>query len=250
MGNMDAQMETLFLKLREEMKIQTKTLSETLSTTMDKKLKPLREENEKLKEEVGTLKTKVHILEKENRKNNLILHKVSEVETSNNDLLQLVVETLNKLSENASMEKWDIWEISKAQRLGKKGDRPRPILVTVTLTWRKIEVLKNNKQFHDNIYATEDFPKEILMRRKELKEKMKQELENGKKAYIRYDKLIVKDVPSGNETPKEKRKRSPTQSPNNAQGSSENPTEALEKKQPSKKNKVDAYALMRSNTKQ
>lgn len=237
---MDAQMQTLLEILKEEMKLQTQTITESLSKTIDEKMKPLREENEKLKKEVETLKTKVHILEKDARKNNVILHNVDELETSHRELIELVVETLNKLSLNANIEKWDIWEISKAQRLGKKGDKNRPILITVTLTWRKIEILKNNKKFHDKIYATEDYPREILMKRQELKEKMQEEIKNGKTAYLRYDKLIVK------ETPKEKRKRSPTQSPNNA----ENPPITPVNRQPPKKNKVDAYALLRSSSKQ
>ncbi|XP_063391140.1 uncharacterized protein LOC134676671 [Cydia fagiglandana] len=245
---MDAQMENLFEKLKAEMKIQTETLTKTitdnLSTTIEEKLKPIIQDNKELKVEVGRLKTKVHILEKEVKKNNFILHKVCESETSTNDLLKLVVETLNKLSENANTEEWDIWEICKVTRLGKKRDEPRPILVTVTLTWRKMEVLKNNKQFHNNIYATEDYPKEILIKRKELKEQLIQEREKGKKAYIRYDKLIVEDNTGEKETPNEKRKRSPTQSPNNIQESSERTSNGPEKKQPNKKNKTDAYAVV------
>ncbi|KAL0849608.1 hypothetical protein ABMA28_013867 [Loxostege sticticalis] len=69
------------------------------------------------------------------------------------------------------------------------------------------------------------------MKRKELKEKMEEEIEKGKVAYIRYDKLIVKEAPN------EKRKRSPTQSPKTMPGTSESISTMAFNKQPSKKNK-------------
>ncbi|KAL0859844.1 hypothetical protein ABMA27_010184 [Loxostege sticticalis] len=241
---MEAQLTALLEKIKEENEIQTKNIIENICTKIDEKLRPLQEENKKLKSEVQTLQTKVNILEKEIRKNNLIIHQVSETEKSDKELLELVLETLNKLSANADLEKWDVWEISKAHRLGKKGDRKRPILITLTLSWRKTEILRNNKKFNNGIYATEDFPKEVLMKRKELKEKMEEEIEKGKVAYIRYDKLIVKEAPN------EKRKRSPTQSPKTMPGTSESISTMAFNKQPSKKNKVDAFKLMHPSKKQ
>ncbi|KAL0821279.1 hypothetical protein ABMA28_005879 [Loxostege sticticalis] len=241
---MEAQLTAFLEKIKEENEIQTKTITENICAKIDEKLRPLQEENEKLKSEVQTLQTKVNILEKEIRKNNLILHKVAETEKSDKELLELVLETLNKLSANADLEKWDVWEISKAHRLGKKGDKIRPILITLTLSWRKLEILRNNKKINSGIFATEDFPKEILTKRRELKEKMEEEIKNGKVAYIRYDKLIVKEATN------EKRKRSPTQSPKIMPGGSESiPTRAFNK-QPSKKNKVDGFTLMHPNKKQ
>ncbi|KAL0830991.1 hypothetical protein ABMA28_001879 [Loxostege sticticalis] len=64
---------------------------------------------------------------------------------------------------------------------------------------------------------------------------MEEEIEKGKVAYIRYDKLIVKEAPN------EKRKRSPTQSPKTMPGTSESISTMAFNKQPSKKNKKREY---------
>lgn len=106
------------------------------------------------------------------------------------------------------MENCDKWEISSVKRIGLKStSKNRPILVSLTLKWRKILLLKNNKKFEQGTYVTEDFPKEVIEKRKELKIKLVEAIKNGKTAKIHYDELIIKDKP------KEKRKRSPSASP-------------------------------------
>ncbi|XP_059061694.1 uncharacterized protein LOC131854592 [Achroia grisella] len=192
-------------QLREELHKQTTEISKTI----DEKIQPLIIENKELKQEVQSLKVKILEMEKQTRKNNIILHGVTEKEENYTELQELVVETLNKLSVETALQEWDKWELSRVQRLGKKKEsKIRPILITLTLTWRRTEILKNKSKFPKNIYVTEDFPKDILLKRKELKIKMKEEIAKGKKAYISYDKLVV------NETQKDKRKRSESCSPN------------------------------------
>ncbi|XP_059050167.1 uncharacterized protein LOC131845148 [Achroia grisella] len=192
-------------QLREELHKQTTEISKTI----DEKIQPLIIENKELKQEVQSLMVKILEMEKQTRKNNIILHGVTEKEENYTELQELVVETLNKLSVETALQEWDKWELSRVQRLGKKKEsKIRPILITLTLTWRRTEILKNKSKFPKNIYVTEDFPKDILLKRKELKIKMKEEIAKGKKAYISYDKLVV------NETQKDKRKRSESCSPN------------------------------------
>lgn len=239
---MEQQMDNLFKKLQLEMQNQTielnATLTANLTSTIEEKIKPLVEQNQVLKDEVQLLRAKVKSLEKESRGNNLILHGIMESERSNTELLDLVLDTLNEALKDVT-DKWDKWEISKVQRLGAKKSetKARPILVTLTLIWRKIEILKNNKSFSNNIYATEDFPKDVIIKRRELAPKLQEERKKGKIAYIRYDQLIVKENIS------EKRKRSPTESPE-AQRTAE---EAPSRKQPNKINKTN-YLHTRFNS--
>lgn len=207
---MDEQMLLLWSKFKEELHLQTSVITQkvtaSVSETIEEKLKPIIEENQTLKNEVRTLKTKIQHLEKEARKNNIILHEIPETESNNQELMNNVLGVLNNLSKKSNINEWDIWEISQATRLGKKKEnKTRPILLRLTLEWRKIEILKNNKQFPEKIYATQDFPKEVLDKRRELKIQLAEETKNGKTAFIRYDKLIVKDKV-------EKRKRSPSKS--------------------------------------
>ncbi|KAI5640471.1 hypothetical protein NE865_07222 [Phthorimaea operculella] len=188
---------------------------DNLAATIDEKLNPIVEENNKLKKQVVTLQEKVKNLQRETRKNNVILHGIKETERNNTDLRGKMITILDDLSKKSNMREWDEWEISDMRRLGKKDDnKSRPILITLTLLWRKFELLKNNNNFPAGIYATEDYPKDIQIKRNELKAKKKQEEMNGNIAYIRYDKLIVKPKKPNDKTKEsEKRKRMPTDSP-------------------------------------
>lgn len=207
------QMKLLWTGLRVEMQQQTVEITQNVTTalskTFEEKLEPLMEENKKLKEEIISLKTKTYFLEKENRKANVIIHGIAEQEKDNNHLMDLVITTLNSMSEKAKIREWDNWEVSKVTRIGRKNEnRARPVLVKLILEWRKTEVLKNNKHFPKDVYATDDYPKEVLEKRRELKVKVKEETEKGNIAYIRYDKLIIKDKENN-----EKRKRQPSTPP-------------------------------------
>lgn len=227
---MDKQMENLFEKLKIEMQTQlqtqTENLTEKFNSKLDEKIQPLLEDNIILKNKVETLESKVQFLEKELRKNNLVLHGIQENEVNQQDLMEIVLKVLNDLSEKTNMEVWDRWEINMVRRLGKKGDgRTRPILISLTLNWRKFEILKNNKSFPENTYATEDMPKEVLIKRKELKKTVEEEKAKGNLAYIRYDKIVIKEIKPGEtknrkemihaeKRREEKRKRMTSKSPN------------------------------------
>lgn len=227
-------MEILLEKMKLELKKQTETITENLTKSFEEKINPWVEENLALKKEVVELKTKVAALEKETRRNNVILHGVPENEKNNSELLQLILKTLNESSKGEE-NKWDQWEVSKVHRLGKKLDnKARPILITTTLAWRKIEILRLNKKFPDGIYATEDFPKDVIQRRNDLKPKLKEELKKGNIAYIRYDKLIIK------ENTVEKRKRSPSKSPKTTSNNQV-------AQNPKKLNKTSAFTTYRTH---
>lgn len=151
-------------------------------------------------------------------------------------------------------------EISDFRRLGRKEEgKRRPILIKFTLAWRKMAILKNNKKLEKNIYATEDFPKEVIKKRQELKEKQQEELKKGNIAIIRYDKLIIREkckqrTQSDTDTITEKdrenndgkRKRSPTTSPQVIKGSEIVTSTAG----PSKINKSRDFFRQRPNPKQ
>ncbi|VVC98067.1 unnamed protein product [Leptidea sinapis] len=69
----------------------------------------------------------------------------------------------------------------------------RPILFTLTTTWKKTQILKSKKYLANIINKSEDYPKEILAKRKELQVKLQEERKKGRNAYIKYDKLVVQE---------------------------------------------------------
>ncbi|CAH0716824.1 unnamed protein product, partial [Brenthis ino] len=175
----------LLSKMEEQFEKQTIRITEnvtkTLSATIDEKLRPVLEENQELKKEINALKTKVQNMERDIRKNNLILHGVQETEKNHADLLNLVLEIFNTAGEKAGLDNWDKWEISNVRRLGMPmQNKTRPILVSVTLEWRKMEMLKNKRFFPQKVYISEDFSKDILNKRKELKIQQQEEIKKGK----------------------------------------------------------------------
>lgn len=117
-------------------------------------------------------------------------------------------------------------------RMGKKSEKIRPIIVTFTTMGKKIELLKNKKilQKSSNYYLKEDFPAEVLEERKKLSAQLQKERDQGKKAYIKYNKLVV--VPEKVRTQYERQKRNLSQSPREQKSSTKNPT---------KKNKIESY---------
>ncbi|KOB74990.1 putative endonuclease-reverse transcriptase [Operophtera brumata] len=84
--------------------------------------------------------------------------------------------------------------------MGKKTENKiRPIVTTFTTYGKKIAILKNKHHLKEKtIYVKEDFPQEILETRKKLQVQLQKERNEGKVAFLRYDKLIVKE-PSNQE---------------------------------------------------
>ncbi|XP_075981605.1 uncharacterized protein LOC142980160 [Anticarsia gemmatalis] len=90
-----------------------------------------------------------------------------------------------------SLEARDIQEI---RRIGKQGDRPRPIIITFATLGQKINILKQKRVLKDTqFYLKEDFPKQVLEKRKELQEQAKLEKEKGNIVRIKYDKLVIQN---------------------------------------------------------
>lgn len=183
---MNDQFQAFLDKIKLEMQAQT---NEILSQ-MDEKLSPLVREIEDLKSENEKLKDKIQDMEKKKRMKNLILFGLEETEKSTTDLMET---TLNKIKTdlNISLNSNDINFI---YRLGKKNssNKCRPTLVSFVNGWKKTTVMQNKKRFQ-GIYATEDYPKEVLDKRRKLQQQMAEERKKGNFAIIKYDKLIVQE---------------------------------------------------------
>lgn len=202
---MDDQMQLLFSKLKIEMEKQTTVLQHSIREEIDEKLKPLVEENLYLKNEVEKLNEKLKHLEWEKRENNLIFYGFEEPTNYKTNIIDMIIQTLN--DSGIEMSKRDI---NKAFRIGKANGKARPILVKILNVWKKNEILKNKSRLPKNIFVNEDFSKEVLEKRRELIPQLKEERKKGRLAYIKYDKLVVKDKEGDT---RDKRKREQSMSP-------------------------------------
>lgn len=205
----DSQMEILLSKINEKFNEQTITLSTEITKNvmeaLDEKLKILREENNNLKNKVTILEQKITFLEKEKRRNNLILFGIEEKGKTEMELVDYVKDIIVEAGIHLESQ-----EITYVKRIGTQSDKSRPVLISLTTTWKKHLILRNKRNLPTNVYIKEDFSKEVLEIRKQLQPKVEAEREKGNVAFIKYDKLIVKK-PRSNE--REKRKRGTSGSP-------------------------------------
>lgn len=202
-AKMEGQFKLLFDQMKNEMEKQTNIIFER----MDKRLEPLIEENKVMKSKIEVLERKIDQLEKEKKKNNLLIFGIEEEEESTLGLLEIVQNTI-KSDLEISLETKDV---SRIHRIGAiKENKIRPVLITFTDTWKRREILKKKRSLKQ-VYVTEDFPKEVLEKRKELQIKVKEERAKGNIAYLSYDKIVVKE----GHLVKEKRKRDQSTSPEN-----------------------------------
>lgn len=249
---MEKQMDLLWSRLKEELQKQTEiiaaTVNETITTTIEEKLKPIKKENEALKNKVEVLSSKIQGLELENRKNNVIIHGVEEGKDNHTGLMEVVLEILNEVDKTQIKHEWDRWEISKAHRIGKKCQgKDRPIKITLTLGWRKAELLKNRSNFPQGIKITEDFPKEILASRKALIPKLIEARESGKYAIIKNDRLIIREKSETGKN-KEKRKRAPSSPLSTPPNNFSRAHEQAKGSQNRKISKINPFEEMRNRT--
>lgn len=231
---MEGQFQLLFDKMKIEMEVQ----STAIMTKMDEKLAPLVEENRNLKIKLEKLENEVKYLNRGQRENNIIIFGLEETETSTQDLIEKVKNNfLQDLKINL-----ENFEINKIHRLGLKkleNNKERPILCSFVNNWKKNEIIKNKKNLK-KIYITEDYSKEVLQKRKQLQAELTEERKKGNIAYLKYDKLIVKQ----DNNHQEKRKRETYTSPFSYNIQSKKQQKIFS----TKSNRADAFDIMRTRS--
>lgn len=166
----------------------TEQVTLNIINKLEEKFSILEEKHQTLKENVEQQEKRIQFMEKQARQRNIIFFGIEESETSyhnlENNILQFISERL--------LLKLDCRDIQEIKRVGKKGDKPRPIIVTFSTLGSKVSILKHKRLLKDTqYYLNEDYPKYILEKRKELQEKANREREKGNKVTIKYDKLVI-----------------------------------------------------------
>ncbi|CAG4934852.1 unnamed protein product [Colias eurytheme] len=205
----------------------TDQVTQNINGLLEEKFAILEGKYENLKEKLENQEKRLYFLEKQARQRNIVFFGLEETETSYLNLESNLIKFLNKYF---SLEV-DNRDIQEARRIGKKGDKPRPITVTFSTLSMKVCILKQKKALKESgYYIQEDYPLNILEKRKELQEQVRIENEKGNLAIIKYDKLVIleKKKESTNNN-----KRMLSTSPENKQISNNE-----KKPQASKKNKT------------
>lgn len=152
---------------------------------------------ERLAESMLILDAKSDSLDSQARRANLIMDGIPEAEKENNlvseeKVLKIIEEKLNLDPKIIGVE--------QAMRAGKVNissdgtqGRPRPVIVRFHRIKDRDTVLRNARKLKGtSIFINEDYPETVRQKRKELLPKMKEARERGDYAFLRYDKLIIR----------------------------------------------------------
>lgn len=228
------EIKNILRSMQEEMKQQKadmldmkEEIKNTIINNMNEKVHSLELKTELLEQQLEWQKNKIDNMERLKRKRNLLFFGVEEGERSYQDLLQIVLEIINKYLSIECNEN----SVEFVRRVGKRGENTRPIVVTLSTMGLKIKLLKNKKKLISSpVYIKEDFPQDILKKRRELQSELIKERESGNRAIIKYDRLVVlgtKNTQKENVLPSEQiehekkdKKRNSSESPESLRSSS------------------------------
>lgn len=165
----------------------TKKIDDLVSSTKEE-IDLFKRENVVLKEQLGVQNEKILALEERNRRNNVLILGVEEGEQNVYELEKSIIGIMEsklnvKIKEN---------DINFINRIGRKSNVTRPVLVAFT-TWRmKREILKVKRNLQNtNIVIKEDFSKEMREERKELGTIMMPLREKGVNVSMRGNRLLI-----------------------------------------------------------
>ena len=142
---------------------------------------------------------KVTYLENQSRRNNVRIEGI--VEESGESWESTEGKVKEMFTEKLQMDIPPAIERAHRTGKGKKPDgTPKPRTVVCKLyDWKEREaILKAARRIKpQGIHIYEDLAEETMAKRRELLPKLKRAKEEGKIAYFSYDKLVIKDRPSG-----------------------------------------------------
>ncbi|KAL5273858.1 hypothetical protein ACFFRR_000552 [Megaselia abdita] len=127
-------------------------------------------------------------LERNAKKNNMLMYKLAENESSQDELYAEVLKTLKIVDSNFVMTDFDFMF-----RLGKRVEgKTRPILIRFISQMKKEIVIKNKKKLAEkNVDVGDDIPKEIRERRKTAISLVNLLKEKGYNSFLKGDKILV-----------------------------------------------------------
>lgn len=168
----------------------TEQVTLNINYVLEEKFKLLDEKYENLKIKIENQEKRLYFIEKQSRKNNIVLFGLKETETSYSNFESNI---LNFVKDYFSQE-LDRRDIKEVKRIGKKGEKSRPIIITFSTLGIKIDIFRQRNMLKDSgYYITEDYPQNILEKRKKLQEQARIEKEKGKIVTIKYDKLVIRE---------------------------------------------------------
>lgn len=167
----------------------TEHVTQNINKMLDDRFAKWEGRHQTLENKVEQQERRIQFLEREARKRNIVFFGISENDSSSYTDLEKCTIRFIKEYLHISIVHSDIQEV---KRVGKRGEKPRPIIATFSTLGQKINIFKQKRLLKNtHYYINEDYPRYILEKRKELQEQAKYEREKGNKVMIKYDKLVI-----------------------------------------------------------
>lgn len=149
---------------------------------LEMKVQQLQHESNKKSDQIKALEMKINI-------HNILLFNFKDSERDEDELLGCVI----SLCKNTLKVNVDNSDFEAVYRMGKKQEKKdRPVMVKLFSVKTKNDIIKARSTLKGTkIVISEDFPKEINDKRKELYPAMMAAKQQNKKAFIKVDKLMV-----------------------------------------------------------
>lgn len=186
-------------KMFEKLEMKMQNIDEKLEHIIQE-VGSTKEENKKLKVQIENQENRIQFLERELRKNNLIIQGIQDDEEEN---VEQIEEKVGLVIKNIGANIYK--EIEEVRRLGKyQINKTRPILIKLTKNKIKNEILKNTKYLKgSDIWIDSDYPRNIQEERKQLIPHLKEAKMKGQKVQLKYNKLIIENKVYGVENLKQ-----------------------------------------------
>ncbi|KAG5876021.1 hypothetical protein JTB14_009810 [Gonioctena quinquepunctata] len=149
----------------------------------------LKQENEQLITEVNTLHKQINVLESYSRQNYIVFFGINEEENEDQLKLESTVMDIIKTKMLIPIEKEDI-EVTR--RIGRCNNGRRPVLLKLLRYKVRENILRNGKKLINTNYSVTSFlSKSDLENKKKLRPYQILAQQQGKKSFIKIDKLII-----------------------------------------------------------
>lgn len=146
-------------------------------------IQEIKRENKELKQAVNKLESKIEMIEKREKKNNIIIKGVKIDEADNSEKLSQLIK-----------DKMEVDIKIKSVQIIKKYDKPI-VLARIDAWEDKIQIMKNKHKLRKtDVYIENDMTAEEREVQAMIRNFARQEREKGKAAIVKYRKLIIDGV--------------------------------------------------------
>lgn len=198
-----------------KMRSMEENITKTINSNINEKNFNLILKTKELEQKIEEQEKRINAMDRHSRRKNLVFFGIEESEKSYKQLEQSILEVITDKMEIQCAKS----EIDTVRRMGKKQeDKIRPVVVTFASTGRKMAILRGKKSLEaTSVYIKEDFPVKVLEKRRQLKDELDQHIKEGKKAVLKYDKIVILNNKSPEKTTSTRpyNKRTLSESPEN-----------------------------------